>query len=309
MLSRFGLRARRGIRRRLSATKKDVTGYWSDHNVTSHHRFATKEESLDYFHWRNDQYFNYIDLMPVAGFDRRSVLDFGCGPGHDLVGFGAFSSCSRLVGVDLSPTSIAESRARLALHGIAAETLVLSDPTAALPFADHTFDHVHCSGVLHHVADPLFTLRELKRVLKPAGTMNVMVYNYESLWLHLYVAYLRTIVQGLHREETLREQFRHSTDGENCPISNCYRPAEWLSLCEGAGLAATFAGAAVSVFELSLTDKRWAAIADRRLPHESRQFLTSLEFDDRDLPMFRGSHAGIDAVYRIARPDGDGQKP
>jgi SAM-dependent methyltransferase len=293
----------RGFRRRSRATEQGVTQFWSGHNVTAHHAFATKEESLDYFHWRNDQYFNYIDLMPVAGFDGKAVLDFGCGPGHDLIGFGTFSTCSRLVGVDVSPTSIAESRARLALHGISAETVVTRSGDPVLPFDDRTFDHIHSSGVLHHVPEPSIVLTELKRVLKPGGSMNVMVYNYDSLWMHLHVAFLRTIVQGLHQEKTLRERFSHSTDGEDCPISNCYRPAEWIALCEHAGLTAQCVGAAVSVFELSLLDKRYAAIMDRRLPAESRLFLTSLTFDDRGLPTYQGRHAGVDAVYRLTRPE------
>jgi SAM-dependent methyltransferase len=292
------------MRRRESAA--GVAEYWSDHNVTAHHAFTTRDESLDYFHWRNDQYPGYIELMPVAGFDGRSVLDFGCGPGHDLIGFGTFSRCARLVGVDVSAPSIAESRARLALHGINAETIVL-DASGRLPFDDDTFDHIHNSGVLHHTPDPARVLSELRRVLRPGGSMNVMVYNHESLWLHLYVAYVRTIVQGLHPRETLREQFTHSTDGPDCPISNCYRPAEWMALCRTVGLEAHCAGAAVSVFELSLVEQRFAAIMDRRLPPESRRFLVSLEFDERDRPMHNGLPAGVGAVYRLSKCEGGGE--
>ena len=158
--------------------------YWTEHNVTSHHEFATPQESLEYFQWRNDQYFNYIELMPVAGFDGQRVMDYGCGPGHDLVGFGTFSRCRRLVGVDVSSSSIRESRARLALHGIAAEATLLDADTPVLPFEDGAFDHIHSSGVLHHTPDAVGILRELNRVLRPGGTANVMVYNYDSLWLH-----------------------------------------------------------------------------------------------------------------------------
>lgn len=282
---------------RSSVSKK----YWTEHNVTLHHEFSTKEESLEYFHWRNDQYFNYIELMPVSGFDGKSVLDYGCGPGHDLIGFGTFSACKRLVGVDVSSSSVAESRSRLALHGITAETVVLDSDVVALPFEDATFDHIHSSGVLHHTPDPLAILKELRRVLKPGGSMNVMIYNYDSLWVHLYVAYQRSIVEGLYPRESLRDQFRHSTDGETCPISNCYRPAEWIALCAEAGFDAHFSGAAVSIFELSILDKRFAAIMNRRLPPGSREFLKSLEFDVHIAPKYHGHHAGIDACYQLKR--------
>ena len=275
--------------------------YWTEHNVTSHREFATPQESLEYFQWRNDQYFNYIELMPVAGFDGQRVMDYGCGPGHDLVGFGTYSKCGRLVGLDVSSSSIRESRARMALHGIAAEVMLLDADTPTLPFEDCAFDHIHSSGVLHHTADPVGILRELKRVLRPGGTANVMVYNYDSLWVHLYVAYQRTLVEGLYPGEALREQFRRSTDGDQCPISNCYRHSEWISVCEKAGFEATHSGAAISVFELSLVERRFAAIMDRRLRAESREFLKALEFDRRGVPTYRGQYAGIDACYRLVK--------
>jgi hypothetical protein len=49
------------------------TSYWTEHNVTPHHAFSSQQESLDYFHWRNDQYFNYVELMPVSGFDGQGM--------------------------------------------------------------------------------------------------------------------------------------------------------------------------------------------------------------------------------------------
>lgn len=289
------------ITEQFDAQGTDVKQYWTEHNVTVHHEFRTPEESLDYFHWRNDQYFNYISLMPVSGFDGKSVLDYGCGPGHDLVGFGTYSSCERLVGVDVSASSISECRSRLALHGIAAETLVLDRGVVALPYPDASFDHIHSSGVLHHTEDPVAILSELRRVLKPGGTINVMVYNYESVWLHLYVAYQRTILDGLYPGVSLRDQFRHSTDGENCPISNCYRQDEWIALCESAGFDTLFNGAAISMHEASLLPLRFAAIQDRRLPVESREFLLGLRFDDWGYPLYKGHYAGVDACYRLTR--------
>jgi ubiquinone/menaquinone biosynthesis C-methylase UbiE len=275
-----------------------VSEYWNHHNVTGHRTFATADESLRFFHWRNSQYANYLALMPVAGFDGRRVLDYGCGPGHDLVGFGAYSTPSRLAGVDVSASSIREARARLALHGIEAE-LHRIEPGERLPFDDASFDHVHSSGVLHHVDDLSATLREIKRVLRPGGSFNVMVYHFNSVWVHLLVAYHRTILAGKYAGLPLREQFARSTDGEACPISHCYRPEEFSALATAAGFEATFAGAAVSIHELSILPTRFEAIMDPRLPDESRRFLESLEFDRQMLPLSGGRHAGVDGVYHL----------
>lgn len=272
--------------------------FWTSHNVTSHHRFASAQESLEYFHWRNSQYPGYIELMPVAGFDGQRVLDYGCGPGHDVVGFGTYSNCDRLVGVDVSPASVVEARARLALHGLNAELVEI--PTGQrLPFETATFDHVHSSGVLHHIADRLGALKELHRVLKPSGTANLMIYNCNSIWMHLKVAYQRTLVDGLFPDASPEEQFSRSTDGEDCPVSVCYRPEEFIELARDAGFTAVLAGIAVSLIELDLLPLRFQALMDRRLPQASRAFLEALSFDDRMMPLAGGHRAGIAAVYHL----------
>jgi SAM-dependent methyltransferase len=296
---RAQLLARKTITSLIGDDSNSSSQYWTRHNVTSHQNFSCIEESLEYFHWRNDQYFNYIELMPVDGCNGKTVLDYGCGPGHDLIGFGTYSKCKRLVGVDVSPSSLAESEARINLHGIHAETVLIPNDTTRLPFEDASFDHIHSSGVLHHTPDPLAILKELKRVLSPGGTVHVMVYNYDSIWMHLYVAYKRSIAEGLYSGESLRDQFRRSTDGEDCPISNCYRPAEWIALCESAGFVANYLGAAISMHETSLLPLRFAAIQDRRLPSESREFLKDLQFDEKGYPKYAGNYAGVDACYRL----------
>ena len=277
------------------------TSYWSEHNVSSHRVFTSAEDSLGYFHWRCDQYPGYLKLMPVSCFDDQAVLDYGCGPGHDLVGFSHYSRCRLLVGADVSPTSLAEARQRLSFHQSEAP-LVLLDGSGRLPFPDNTFDHIHSSGVLHHVPDIASTLLELKRVLRPGGTLNIMVYNYNSIWLHLYVAYQRSILQGLYPGLPLADQFRASTDGEECPISRCFTPAQWCDLSSAAGFDCLFAGAAISLFELSLLPQRFSALMDERLPVEHREFLGSLTFDIHGHPLFQGAVAGIDACYRLTKP-------
>lgn len=299
-LASLSSRIIRAVRRpaRAPLDSDAVAEYWTRHNVTFHKVFGSAEESLSYFHWRNSQYPGYIALMPVAGFDGRSVLDFGCGPGHDLVGFSAYSRCARLVGVDVSATSIAEASSRLGLHGAEVETRLIraGEP---LPYPDGSFDHVHSSGVLHHLADPAAALGELRRVLKPGGTAHIMVYNFDSIWMHLKVAYLRSLVEGLYPHLPLRERFARSTDGDECPIASCYRPAEFQAVAREAGFTAVFAGAAISLIELALLHRRYEAMMDSRLPAEHREFLESLTFNEQLMPLTGDHLAGIAGVYHL----------
>jgi ubiquinone/menaquinone biosynthesis C-methylase UbiE len=289
------------ICRRIVATNLLSKHYWTRHNVTLHKSFSSVGDSLEYFHWRNDQYHHYINLMPVSGYDNKVVLDYGCGPGNDLVGFSVYSKTMRLIGVDISESSLSEAKARLLLHGANPEFICVPADSFTLPLEDATIDHIHSSGVLHHTSDPVAILREFFRVLRPGGTANVMVYNRDSLWVHLYVEYVRTIVKNLYPKEMFEPRFRRSTDGENCPISRCYRPNEWINLCASAGFDAQYLGAAVSMHEMGLLPQRFAAIQDPRLPTESRLFLRDLSFDDNGYPLWNGVHAGIDACFHLKK--------
>src|SRR5215472_50305 len=278
----------------------EVAEYWTRVNVTSHYKFGSVEDSLAYFRWRNDNYFGYVELMPVEGQDGKVILDFGCGPGHDLVGFGALSKPARLVGMDVSPTSLSEAQARLALHSVPCELIRLDPRRTELPLPSGSMDYVHSSGVLHHLADTLATLYELRRVLHANGIARFMVYNRDSVFVHLYVAYQRCILDGAFPGLSIDEAFTRSTDGPGCPISRSYRPAEFVALCEEAGFEARFAGAAVSMLEAKLMPTRFDAIVDRRLPEESRRFLLELSLDAHGMPWYRGHRAGIDACFVLS---------
>ena len=285
-----------------------VTDYWTHYNVTLHREFGSAEESLAYLHWRNDQYFGYGELMPVSGQDGRVVLDFGCGPGHDLVGFATASKPKRLIGVDVSPSSLAEARARLGLHRADCELIHLDAGAADLPLATASVDYVHSSGVLHHVPDPLGWLREFRRVLRPGGEARVMVYNHDSVWMHLFVAYMKRLIEKAFIHLTLEQAFARTTDGEDCPIADVYRPAEFVALAAQAGFDAGFSGAAVSIHEAKILPYRFDAIQDRRTPEPSRRFLLELTIDRHGFPRYRGHRAGIDGCFllrprAVSRPD------
>ena len=152
------------------AAPADVSSYWTGYNVTGHQRFASAGDSEAYVRWRNGLYVDHLRWLPIAGHDGKVVLDYGCGPGNDLVGIGLASKPARLIGIDVSSRSIEESRQRLALHGIPAELAIIPE-AGELPLADSSVDYIHCNGVLHHTTDSRRVLRELRRVLRPGGAL------------------------------------------------------------------------------------------------------------------------------------------
>jgi ubiquinone/menaquinone biosynthesis C-methylase UbiE len=274
--------------------------YWSDVNVTAHQRFPSAEASLEYFHWRNSQYHHYIELMPVAGQDGKAVLDYGCGPGNDLAGFSAYSKPSRLVGMDISPRSIAEAKDRVALHSDSAEVLrITENDDNRIPLDDSSMDYIHSSGVVHHAIDPTKVLREFRRVLKPSGKCRIMVYNYDSLWLHLWVAYIKQFCENTFPGLDVRAAFGKTTDGVHCPISRVYKPQEFIDVVEPCGFKGRFLGAAVSLFETSLLPRRFEALYNINFAREHREFLLALTYCDKGFPMYNGTYAGLDGCYEL----------
>ncbi|MCC5885805.1 MAG: class I SAM-dependent methyltransferase [Gammaproteobacteria bacterium] len=118
--------------------------------------------------------------METVDFERfgleagMRVLDVGCGEGrHTLSAW--LRAPVHAVGVDLSRKDLATARSRQAEFPPPAEpghSLTFIEASALdLPFADASFDVVICSEVLEHVFDHRGVIRELRRVLRPGGTL------------------------------------------------------------------------------------------------------------------------------------------
>ena len=56
------------------------------------------------------------------------------------------------------------------------------------------------------------------------------MYNYDSVWVHLYVAYVKKVKEGLYQDLDVRGAFAKTTDGPHCPISRVYKPEEFCGL-------------------------------------------------------------------------------
>jgi SAM-dependent methyltransferase len=281
-----------------------VESYWNEHTVNST-PFHSPRESLRYLDRRSRQYPLFREHIDVPGVHAgETVLDYGCGPGDDLVGFAARSGAERVVGVDVSLTALQLAAARLALHAEAdgrVELVHVPDAEVRLPLDDASIDYLHSGGVIHHASDPHAVLTELRRVLRPTARGRIMVYNRDSVWLHLFVAYLLQVRAGQYADLDVETAFARTTDGVDCPIARCYRPGAFVALCADAGLQAEFVGGYFHRFELRWMRRVGRALADERLPAEHREFLRGLTRDERRYPCHAGRHAGIGGCY-VVRP-------
>ncbi len=285
-----------------------VEVYWNSHTVATR-EFSTKEESLNFLQWRASQYPLFEEFMQLYGnHDGETILDYGCGPGNDLVGFLHHTKAKKITGIDISSKALGFAAQKLRLHEFECgryEVIQISDSDAIIPMESESVDYIHCAGALQHTSYPDQILKEFHRVLKPQCQANIMVYNRNSIWVHLYTAYSKMIVEGKFSSLPVEEAFSKLTDGENCPIARCYSPEEFCSLCDNAGFDVEFVGGYLSKHELKILQQHLDnALADSRLAAEHRAFLNTLTYDTNGFPLFNGKYAGIGGVYRLIKQNG-----
>jgi SAM-dependent methyltransferase len=106
--------------------------------------------------------------------DDRAVLVAGCGT-TQAARYAVRWPHARIVGIDVSPTSVEFAQKLKRNHGLENLEVRQLEVERATELGQH-FDHVVCTGVLHHLADPDAGLRALRDVLAPGGAMHLMVY-------------------------------------------------------------------------------------------------------------------------------------
>lgn len=111
------------------------------------------------------------------------VLEAGCGVGAQTVILGRRSPDARLTCVDISTASLAQAKQRAQDAHLDNVSFQQAD-LMRLPFRDDAFDHVFVCFVLEHLPDPLGALRELKRVLRPGGTITAIEGDHGSCYFH-----------------------------------------------------------------------------------------------------------------------------
>ena len=110
------------------------------------------------------------DRGPTRRPSRPRYLDVGCSTG--VVVEAARDTGWEAVGIDLNPSAIEFGTTR----GLDLRTVALEDAG----FEDGSFDAVSLFDVLEHLIDPVGTLRECVRLLKPGGIVFMYVPNYDS---------------------------------------------------------------------------------------------------------------------------------
>jgi SAM-dependent methyltransferase len=109
----------------------------------------------------------------------KRVLEVGCGVGNFT---NVVQGRELLFGIDIEPECVKERARRFSGNStIVSQCLDVLDP--AFPaLAEHSFDSVVCLNVLEHVSDDRKALEHMCAVLRPGGTVTLIIPAFESLY-------------------------------------------------------------------------------------------------------------------------------
>lgn len=129
-------------------------------------------------HWadRGAMYDFSLSLADAEGGAALRLLDFG--PGDGWPSLIVAPRVGHVIGVDASQRRVEACAENANRMGIGNATFVHVPPDEPLPFPDNHFDGIMAASSIEQTPDPLATLTELYRVLRPGGRLRLA---YEAL--------------------------------------------------------------------------------------------------------------------------------
>lgn len=189
--------------------------WWEDNPMTydwnNEKLINIKEYSIEWFKkidnefWDNSKEFahkNYpndspfSDIMELTELKGKKVLEIGCGIGsHSSI---LANHASELIAIDITQKAVDATKKRFELSNVK-NSLVIKVDAENMPFENNEFDFIWSWGCIHHSANTNKIVSEIKRVLKPNGMAQLMIYNKNSTRY-----YLHGIYQGIFKLKFLK---------------------------------------------------------------------------------------------------------
>jgi 2-polyprenyl-3-methyl-5-hydroxy-6-metoxy-1,4-benzoquinol methylase len=145
-------------------------------------------------------------IIPFEAIAGKRVLEIGCGMGlHTEL---MTRAGAKVTALDISPKSVAATKARLALRGLEADVREVDAET--IDFHEE-FDLIWSWGVIHHSSRTGRVLRNLYNALKPGGELRFMVYSLDGA--EAYAVMMSQYMFGFWRGKSLDELLWRHTDG------------------------------------------------------------------------------------------------
>ena len=143
-----------------------------DHNAANeakwtHRSITFDQKRFDIFRYLQWELVRYAQIEPPCDF-----LDLGCGTGWAVCYLARkFEGNGRFVGVDISKGMIERARR----HAAGMSQVEFYESSAEhIPVESASFDVVICTNSFHHYLEPLEALKEIRRILRPAGKLFIL---------------------------------------------------------------------------------------------------------------------------------------
>ena len=277
-----------------------VDEYWNDHTVKADH-LKNRKSSQNYRKLRLNNTPLHKEFMELDSLHNNEIiLDYGCGPGNDIVNFITYSNAKKIIGIDVSEKALNFAKRQISLYdtNIPIEFIKITNNTTIIPLESNSVDYIICSGVLHHINNPLLILKEFFRILKVGSYIHIMVYNYNSIYYHIYIAYRK---KGGFKGHNIDIIFNRNTDGENCPISRAYKPKEFTKICNSIGFETEYIGGYLSDIDSArfFNIHKQPVLDHDEIVDEHKDFVRNVRFDSDNYPTYQGKHCGIGGTYKL----------
>ena len=112
----------------------------------------------------------------IVDIEAPNILIAGCGTGQQSIYVASAFKNTKILAVDLSLSSLAYAKRKTNELDIDNIDYMQAD-ILDLSILNRKFDIIYCSGVLHHMDEPMAGWRSLKNCLEEGGLMNIGLYS------------------------------------------------------------------------------------------------------------------------------------
>lgn len=152
--------------------KESMTDYVHGYSEREALRLSEQAETLE-------KLLHHDTIYPPGA----KVLEAGCGIGAQTVILAKNNPEAEITSVDISSESLGKARENVRKKGIENVRFLQAD-IFSLPFEEESFDHIFVCFVLEHLPNPAEALKNLKKVLKPGGTVTVVEGDHGSCYFY-----------------------------------------------------------------------------------------------------------------------------
>lgn len=144
--------------------------FYKDHWITIEQERLDRYQRM--FEWNPASRVLYETADIHAG---HIVADFGCGPGHTAIEIADWVGPEGHVhALDINATFVAQTQENARKSGVGGRVTAHQSDGSKLPLPSGSLNRVTTRNTLIYVDDPMVTLEEFKRVLRPGGKIHAI---------------------------------------------------------------------------------------------------------------------------------------